>query len=1007
MTANQWKAKIAAYLAWPPTRALAPDGAEKRGADLVEEALGERVDLPLEAARQAAGLDVPLGPDGKAAASMFMEDPKAVHPLSGEAQSLDLGDYDPGAVSAAVKEAVTDLRDDVSRTSEGTGHDPETLFLTLWRRLPETLRASGSLPEGAWDLMPADPRFPSLSTWHHASVASALAGAGESPALLLFTLGSPQSFVTTSRRTQDYWMGSFLISYLMWGGMKALADRCGPDAFLYPNLHGQPLVDRWLRSEGVRGVEPPQQEALQIANFPNVFTALVPKEEAEEIAEEVEQAIRKVWDTIGRDVKQEVERSARKALGLELAGTDVVWSEDWCRQLSDFPDRLGVFWAVCPWGEPGEVLQHAFPEEEESHSSVPDHVRALLEWVETQGGEPNEGMGYALLSDLASGALASRKALRDFPQVKEPGWKCSLCGKRRALRPEWDTAKKRCGHRREEVLLRLFWEDLGKIEGENVEGEDIEGENGDNGYQKLAGRIRTGDRLCAVCLTKRLALDAHFSDELDFDHLLFPSTATVATAPFKAALLEALDEDSDLADAIERYTRATYDFLDEAGAFYPSAAVPKLEALKEGVAREEAETLLRLDGEWLYEGAFDPDRLRREYEIDVGDQDKLDKLRLDALESLRALLEKSQGLGSPSRYYAILSMDGDKMGDRIQGKNAPFYEWMLHPDALDDLSVPTETAKGNRLKRPIGPGTHLALSGALKDFALRLARFAVEKAHRGKLIFAGGDDAIALVPVADLLSTMQLLRTFFQGRDMAGPEIAAGETVQTEGGFGQISNNDTVENDTAEHVLLGGPPHERELHAGRARDQGPTASIGVAIVHESAPLVPSIEEAEKAMKESAKEKAGRDAFAVHLLKRSGAPLHMAAPFFPGAPGGNENRDVLAHVARLADYLREERFTARLGRDMLDRPLDRENEDLPEWLREARRAELHRLTRRRTREAGDGAPIETLDALLRALHVAEEEALKDDSREHVASAWRTLAHLIRLADFLASRTAHAD
>jgi hypothetical protein len=355
------------------------------------------------------------------------------------------------------------------------------------------------------------------------------------------------------------------------------------------------------------------------------------------------------------------------------------------------------------------------------------------------------------------------------------------------------------------------------------------------------------------------------------------------------------------------------------------------------------------------------------------------------------------------------------MGDRVSGKNAPFYEWMLHPDIDPNaLDLPEYDAKGKGdLERPLGPGTHLALSGVLKDFALHLARFAVEDAHRGKLIFAGGDDAVALLPIGDLLPAMQLLRTFFQGTGLDAPRAAGGTTVCTKGGFGEIERNEE-DGPPPKRFMLGGAPHERELREGDpVFFQGPTASIGVAIVHESAPLVPSIEEAvSKAMKESAKEGAGRDAFAVHLLKRSGGPLHMAAPFFPGVEGdgATPTHDVLQNVRQLARYLREDRFTPSLARDLLERPLGSEEatlDDLENWLREARRAELHRLTLRSTRDDGDTGPVETLDALLRALHVAEEASLKDADTEHTPSAWTTLAHLILLARFLASETAHAD
>lgn len=999
MSADRWIQKIAAYLAWPPDRALAPGGAEGRAAALVEAALGESVNLPHDVTQMAAGLDAPLPPDASNAGDGFAGDPKIVHPLSGAIYELNLGTNDANDVFEAVRAAVVRIREDV----QGDADAPKKLFLSLWRNLLDEVKKSDVLPGGTWGLLPADPRFPSLSTWNHASAASALAGAGETPALLLFTLGSPQAFVTTSRRTQDYWMGSFLISYLMWQGMKPLADTYGPDAFLYPNLHGQPLVDKWLASAGVGEFEvEDHQEALQIANFPNVFTALVPNEEAEEIAGEVEQAIRDAWDRVGRDVKEEVEKSAQKALGYELH-TEAPWSEDWCRQLEDFPDRLGVFWAACPWGEPREVLTHAFPDGEEHEPGIVRHVRALLDWIDQQDETPNAGMGYALLSNLVGGALTSRKALRDFPQVKEEGWKCSLCGERRALHPEWSTAKKRYGGRREAALLRLFWEDLASIRKKND-------------TRKLAGRIRPGDRLCAVCLTKRLALEASFEEEFSFEPLLFPSTATLATAPFKSNLLEALEEGGDLAKTIAHYASATRTFLDEAGIFYRSSAVPALEAIARETAHDAAENLLRLDGEWLYEEAFDRDKLRREYDVDFEDQSELDRLRLTALKALRTLLGDARALGQPCRYYAILSMDGDKMGDRISGKNAPFYEWMLHPDiAPDDLGVPDADAEEkDELKRPLGPGTHLALSGVLKDFALHLARFAVEDVHRGKLIFAGGDDAVALIPVADLLPAMRLLRTFFQGTDMEKPLSANGTTVRTRGGFGEIAKNGT-----ANSFLLGGAPHERALRTGGAKPesfQGPTASIGVAIVHESAPLVPSIEEAvSKAMKESAKEGAGRDAFAVHLLKRSGAPVRMAAPFFPRAEhGATVKHDVLKQVGRLVDLLREKRFTSRLARDLLERPFGHEEIDpqklrngLPGWLRDVRRAELNRLTRRRTSTPGDTGPIETLDTLLQALHVAEEESLKDDETEQTPSAWTTLAHLILLARFLASETAHAD
>jgi CRISPR-associated protein Cmr2 len=68
------------------------------------------------------------------------------------------------------------------------------------------------------------------------------------PAFLLFTLGPVQEFIATARRTQDLWMGSYLLSYLTWQGMRITAERLGPDCLMFPSLFAQPLTDRWLQN---------------------------------------------------------------------------------------------------------------------------------------------------------------------------------------------------------------------------------------------------------------------------------------------------------------------------------------------------------------------------------------------------------------------------------------------------------------------------------------------------------------------------------------------------------------------------------------------------------------------------------------------------------------------------------------------------------------------------------------------------------------------------------------
>ena len=88
-------------------------------------------------------------------------------------------------------------------------------------------------------------------------VVSALAGcaASDDPAgapkaaFLKFQLGPVQDFIAAARSIRDLWSGSYLLSWLMAAGMKALSAEVGPDAVIFPNLRGQPLFDLHWRDE--------------------------------------------------------------------------------------------------------------------------------------------------------------------------------------------------------------------------------------------------------------------------------------------------------------------------------------------------------------------------------------------------------------------------------------------------------------------------------------------------------------------------------------------------------------------------------------------------------------------------------------------------------------------------------------------------------------------------------------------------------------------------------------
>ena len=158
-------------------------------------------------------------------------------------------------------------------------------------------------------------------------------------------------------------------------------------------------------------------------------------------------------------------------------------------------------------------------------------------------------------------------------------------------------------------------------------------------------------------------------------------------------------------------------------------------------------------------------------------------------------------------------------------------------------------------------------------------RHVVENEHRGRLIYAGGDDVFAMLPVADVLSAMQRLRHAYSGHDPAH-----------EGGR---------------------DPHGLTLHKGFAILSGQlmrmmgaqaTASCGAVIAHHQAPLS-AVRRELHAAEQRAKNEGGRDAFSITIVKRSGGALRLTAKWGEPVALLQDLQAFLAHpeVSRRAAY----------------------------------------------------------------------------------------------------------
>jgi CRISPR-associated protein Cmr2 len=192
-------------------------------------------------------------------------------------------------------------------------------------------------------------------------------------------------------------------------------------------------------------------------------------------------------------------------------------------------------------------------------------------------------------------------------------------------------------------------------------------------------RLRNGERLSAAALAKRFAGPAFFAERLEIERqgLRFPDTATVAAA----------------------------NWLD--------------------VARIDWRAFQRRgpwSGQWLHWRSQAPDR--------KGDEDPVPD------DIWREIERARKEFGAPPAYYAVLVMDGDKMGQWLRGDQ---------PGAERDCLT-----------------RYTAVSRALGRFAVQDVPGIVRE-HHGTLVYAGGDDVLALLPADRALACAEELRERFGG----------------------------------------------------------------------------------------------------------------------------------------------------------------------------------------------------------------------------------------------------
>lgn len=884
---NIWRIKLVAWTHDPAEKALilmrGPDPHEEAVKDLrqvlhLDAVPQKELELAIRADHWASALDRPQHPQelGHWPPEVhFWKEPELVHPLAGDRYRLsELWEDSREWIELTTFVHLLKLLNEVHPNHEEPLSD-EKAFLALWRLAPE--KGPTQLKLGhLWRLLPADSRVPDHSIWEHLALTSAIAtsfATGDVPALLHVSLGPVQSFIEQARTLSDFWAGSHLLSYLAWHAIKPIAEAFGPDVVIYPSLWGVPLVDVWLQNEKGIPLELPWWEMQSDANplfraaLPNVFVALVPEKEGNAVLQRVQASVAKALDEIVQAMVQRLLEDAGEPLSEEKTDYLAVQVKE---HLEGFPE---LKYALVPFspltdggdsikpegyqrlkeligkfresqeGKPSSFLDHPFWKVLEDKLEKKDS-RSPGEWAISDTNtafsvryQPNPGSLYPALRELADDYLAMAKSVRDFnPQVHE-GFRCDLCGERQwlSLPEEEHTRGVPPGRRRsanKTIWLRL-------------EDKPIWG--------------RKGEHLCGRCALKRF-WPAYFAEQVTRwqggeeagrrVHRFVVSTHTMALARDLQALVEQWSKlDSEQKRAWEAIVQATEGVS--------PVALPRSLAV-ELQGKGEVGSLVR----------------RLPALLEEREGEKPSERQREILRQMTSLLGRS-----PERYYALILMDGDRMGQWVSGD--PEVMIPLKKCWHSKLANYVQGLQGGldllKCPRPGSASHHQALSGALNTFALQVAPWVVEELFLGRLIYCGGDDLLAMVSVDDLLPCMFMLRCAFSGIFPAGDRNAVWSLYEQ---LKAIQDEMGAEGDViARGYVRKGKSSILRVMGGRA-----TASMGAVVAHHMSPLssvLRQLRAAEKAAKSN-----GRNSFSIRILKRAGGALSFTARWGFGGINGS-------------------------------------------------------------------------------------------------------------------------
>ncbi len=806
------------------------------------------------------------------------------HPLSGEPQNIQIWNQ-------LTEGQLEEILNRVIPYEQVRHGDPEKAFWWFWRFYPQLVVQETGINAPSALLLPADTRIPDCAIHDHNSIVSALAGAlfprewksSDSVShadLLLFTFSPVQEFIKSSRKLLDFWSGSYLLHYLSARLCWFIAERYGPDAVITPSLWGQEIIDAWIlkkfpefecyfqeieRLDTLQGSTPVSRfqdrisTSLSTAGFPNVITALVPREEGKEFAAELTEKMKEIWKEIGIKVRDHIRERCIQALnerGSEIwekiapsmgtsEGSHInyerefekwkqpsnwEWNKLWEAQLEHTWES---YWTLVPLGDPDKPLQANTKDsgykswKESQQTLAQSRVELPTHPEEKAYGNLNVGTWWGSLQARLGQSIQAIKNTRTWQIPVAPGERSTLSGMYSAVHPNLLYRDQFCeGAGLPAGSLRMFWNLMAQV---------------------YPGLFNGSEMLNAVELTKRMAWKyggiaeslGVAEEEDDLENLIrFPNLSSIAAARFAH---DAPDKVKQYWHMLEKQMRQVLpEYRDRFGSLTRRPfQVPKTDEQISPQGGDQPYNGVMFSSKWLVD--------------DLGLQDP------DDIPLLRSAVDHAHqqvGLtgGSPSDWWVIVLADGDNMGKYVSGSRLHPYETYLAEGVAEQLKNkgPEWQQLLKNVKKRMGPATHVGLNRALLDFSNRLVPYLTEKRFCGRVVYSGGDDVMALLPLEDLPEYLLSLRAAWSGK--ADPK---GE-FRSQGGFWHPQPG----------KVLAGLPNRPLFTMG----EGATMSIGVVIANKGIPLPTVLENLWEAEKNRAKKLPGKDGLCFRVIYQSGNTL---------------------------------------------------------------------------------------------------------------------------------------